>query len=745
MSKRVQCLAAIATVPDWSSREHLWGALPTWKQTQLVNAKNKTKTTKTVLIEDMNLWTETKDKQLFKYCKLHLEPGRRHAMYGGHGCGKSSLFKAMANGDLLKQGFPKHMSVVHQQEIETSPANGTIMETVMEAHPLLYTLRICKKKLQEAIASGAKGAFGMDGLTENLKFVDFELTMLKSDTAEERAARMLLPLGFDAAAQQKPVNSLSGGLRMRVSLVCGFFAQPDLLLLDEPTNHLDFPSVLWLEGRLRSYRGSFIVVTHDRDLLENVCNSVMYIEEKEITYYKMGWARYEQVREKQEAQKYKDCEKFIQMNRNIDPFSPKGRVMRKYREWMDHYHKHKVAVGDMFTFPAPKKLKGYAEDTPKDEIKLITMKDVTFKYPGTDAMIFKKKTNVEITLDSRMGVMGPNGAGKSTFLKLLSGRLSPTTGTVTRAEGFKLAYFGQHTAEELDMETTPIEHMIKMFPKASEGKMRAHLEKAGIRGEMGETPMEGFSGGQKSRVIFAQLTYKCPHLLILDEPTNFLDLESVDSLITACNKYQGAMLLVTHSRIMLRQCGNMYLSITPGRFQFFEEIEECEKATYKFINDMEAGEKVKIKSVIGGSGEVGDVDEEADEGFSQAAIMRRRAAAKAALLEEKVEEKVVKKVKSKATSTLKVGDACLAFWKDDNAYYPAKVLQTSKKTDRVVVCFVQYGNSMACVAKELKPATPEAQAIVDKFAPAKKAPANKNANKNKSKNQRGRTGGRRGA
>lgn len=696
----------------------------------------------------MNLWTETKDKQLFKYCNLHLEQGKRHALYGGHGCGKSSLFKAMADGSLINQGFPKHISVVHQQEIETSPKNGTIMETVIEAHPLLYTLRICKKKIEAQIAKDGES----EGLLENLKFVNFELTMLKSDTAEERAGKMLLPLGFDAAAQQKPVNSLSGGLRMRVSLVCGFFAQPDLLLLDEPTNHLDFPSVLWLEGRLRSYRGSFIVVTHDRDLLENVCNSVMYIEEKEITYYKMGWARYEKVREKQEAQKYIDCEKFIQMNRNVDPFSPKGRVMRQYRQWMDNYHKHKVAVGDMFTFPAPKALKGVDPETPKDEVPLITMKDVTFKYPGTDAFIFKKKTNVQITLGSRMGVMGPNGAGKSTFLKLLGGRLTPTTGTVTRAEGFKMAYFGQHTAEELDMDSTPIEHMQKMFPKVAQGKLRAHLDKAGVRGEMSETPMGGFSGGQKSRVIFAQLTYRCPHLLILDEPTNFLDLESVDSLIKACNKYQGAMLLVTHSRLMLRQCGNMYLSITPGRFQFFEQIEDCEKATYKFINDMEAGEKVKIKSVIGGSGEVGDVEEEEDEDFSQEAIMRRRKAAKEAMLAEqnkdKKKEEVKVVVKSKKSTTLEQGDACLAYWKDDNAYYAAKVLQVSKKTDRVVVVFVEYGNSMACTAKDLKPADAKAKALVAKYQPPQKkagAGGNKNRNKNKGKNQRNRAGGRRGA
>ncbi|GAB5365275.1 hypothetical protein AAMO2058_001043600 [Amorphochlora amoebiformis] len=694
---------------DWTDLKSIHTTLPAYKQELIkLQGEGQKNVSKKVEIEMFNLWTPYKDKQLYKQTELILEPRKRHALFGHNGCGKSTLFRAMASGALFDQGFPKHISVLHMQEIETSPDNGTLMETVINSHELLYCLRKCRKHLQDLIEKDPK-----EELKANLAWVQQELVFLKDDTAEERVSKMLKPLGFDTKAQQKNVNELSGGLRMRVALVCAFFQAPDLLLLDEPTNHLDFPSVLWLENRLRGYPGSFLLVTHDRQLLENVCNSVMLIEEKEIHYYKMDFKQFEKRKDLDNKKKYDERERFIARNRNPDPSTPLGRRVDQYKKWIKEYTASQVAIGDMFTFPDPSPLPDVDPETPPEEVPLIDMKGVTFGYPGTDVMIFKKPTNCKITAATRMGIMGPNGAGKSTFLKLLTGRLKATTGTVTTAKGFKLAYFGQHSAEELDLDMTPFEWMCFKYPEVKQqGKLRHHLKKAGMQGEMSDTRMKGFSGGQKARVIFAQLTYECPHLLIMDEPTNFLDLESVDSLINACNKYKGAMLLVTHSRHMLHSCGNIYLSITPGKFSFFEKISDCERATYSFIKDVEEGGKVKVTKVQGGSGEQVEDEEEEEEEFTMEAIMKRRqrhkeqlAAAEKAKIDEKKakeEERKAKVVIAAQKENWKVGEMCQAFWYEDRKFYKAKVRQVSKKKPaKVCVTFMKYGNSVVLVPAQL--------------------------------------------
>jgi len=486
-----------------------------------------------------------------------------------------------------------------------------------------------------------------------------------------------------------------------------FFQNPDLLLLDDPTNHLDFPSVLWLENRLRTYHGSFILVTHDRNLLENVCNNVIIFDEKDLVYYNMDFPRFEKKKALDDAKMFKERELFINRNKNPDPSTPLGARVAQYRAWIKKYTRKQFEKNNMFTFPESKKLTHDDSNINQKDIPLIEMKDVTFKYPGTDVFIFKNKTNCTITASTRMGIMGPNGAGKSTFLKLLTGRLTPTTGKIITNKDFKLAYFGQHSAQELDLSMTPFEWMCKMYPQIPEkeqGKLKHHLNKAGIHGEMTETAMKGFSGGQKALVIFAKLTFSAPHLLIMDEPTNFLDLETVDALISACNKYKGAMLLVTHSRHMLHSCGNIYLSITPGNFKFFGDIKSCERSTYKFINELEDGGKVKVTSVQGGSGEL------EEEEFSQEAIMRRRK--KLIELEnikkqKKIEE--IEKIKDKkeivvmhvTKSDWKVGDKCLAFWGHDCKFYKAKVHQILKKRNKYCVIFDGWNNYATLYPEQL--------------------------------------------
>jgi len=224
---------------------------------------------------------------------------------------------------------------------------------------------------------------------------------------------------------------------------------------------------------------------------------------------------------------------------------------------------------------------------------------VTFTYnESTGIWIFKNPINFNVTASSRIGVMGPNGAGKSTLLKLITDKLKQTTGAISRHPTATVAYFAQHHVQDLDLNLTPIEYMITQFPEEKSGLLRSHLGKVGLIGDKAETRMTSLSGGLRSCVIFARITYICPHLLIMDEPTNFLDLESIDALIAATNKYKGALLLVSHNRGFLLKCAKQFLSVVPGRFLLFDDLKSCERSTYQFIEEMESGVKVGAQGLV---------------------------------------------------------------------------------------------------------------------------------------------------
>jgi ATPase subunit of ABC transporter with duplicated ATPase domains len=529
--------------------------------------------------------------------------------------------------------------------------------------------------------------------------------------------------------KKKLCSALSGGLRMRVALCMAFFIEADLLLLDEPTNHLDFPSVLWLENRLRGYRGSFLMVSHDRELLNNVCTSILLLEDKKINYYQMGFKEFEKKKALDDKKKYEDIEKFLLKNRNVDPSTFLGRQKQDKKDWSEQYQAKLVAMAGKFTFPTATPLANTEKDEagnplPAEQISLINLKNVRFSYDSTTGVwIFNDHINFNVTASTRCGVMGPNGAGKSTLLKLLTHKLTPNEGEVVHHPDFKLAYFGQHSTAELELESTPAEWIGKQFPEESAGHLRNHLAKTGIVGTIQDTRMKQLAFSQRSCVVFAKLTYVCPHLLILDEPTNFLDLQSVDSLIAACNKYPGALLLVSHNRDFLKKCARTFLSVVPGQFLLFDNLKKAEQGTYSFIAEMEEGgaagaiSKDALKNNPGG-GTVhssqkganfsGASEEEKEKGvFSigggSNAPLPGSAAAKA--LE-------AKKAAVAGTATgFTVGEKCTALWTDGKWYAAQvkKVLPDNKYT----VLYTAYGNTANVPVKSLKKAAAE---------PAKAAP-----------------------
>jgi ATPase subunit of ABC transporter with duplicated ATPase domains len=574
---------------DFSNREAIVALFPEYKRLQLASRKTLPKGVK---IEGFTMKTPFGDKVLLENADLIIEAGRRQSLVGPNCCGKTLLFHNIVNGEI--PDFPRHLHVHHCKELEPHELSETVLDTVVKSNQYLNILLRIEAHLKKLLAEPGLENPAKSNLTNNLDYVASQINAVDGYRAQDKAAKMLKVLGFDDIGQKKLVSSLSGGLRMRVALCMAFFIEADLLLLDEPTNHLDFPSVLWLENRLRGYKGSFLMVSHDRELLKNVCMSVLLMEDQKIHYYHMGFEAFEKKKALEDKARFEEIEKFLVRNKNPSPSSPIGRMVLDKRTWYKTYHQKQVALATKFTFPASTPLTAPEGDTTTpEEMTLINLENVRFSYDvSTGHFIFNDPISFRVKASTRVGVMGPNGAGKSTLLKLLTKKLIPTEGSLFTHPDYKLAYFGQHSTAELDLELTAFDYMVNSFPAAAPANLRNHLGKTGIVGDVADTRMKGLSYSQRSCIVFSKLTYAGPHLLIMDEPTNFLDLESVDSLIGACNKYKGALLLVSHNRDFLKKCARQYLSVVPGQFLLYDDLKSAEKGTYSFISDLEGGGKV---------------------------------------------------------------------------------------------------------------------------------------------------------
>jgi len=350
------------------------------------------------------------------------------------------------------------------------------------------------------------------------------------------------------------------------------------------------------------------------------------------------------------------------------------------------WNQRQILLAGKFTFPDAVPLKGESKDIAPEDISLIDVQNVTFTYKeSTGIWIFKEPINFHVKAGSRVGVMGPNGAGKSTLLKLITNKLVPTTGVIPKHPTAIVAYFAQHHVLDLDLNLTPCEYMARVFPQEKSGLLRSHLSKVGIIGDKAETRMTSLSGGLRSCVCFAKITYFCPHLLIMDEPTNFLDLESIDALIAATNKYKGALLLVSHNRSFLLKCAKQFLSVVPGKFLLFDDLKNCERSTYQFIEEMESGVKVGAQGLVA-----------QNPSADSAASVRTGAAAAASAAREAALKKdsdgcitissAPTKPVAKAAPTVipaeekeLIGKKCIATWAADGGKYPATITKALGK------------------------------------------------------------------
>lgn len=423
---------------------------------------------------------------------------------------------------------------------------------------------------------------------------------------------------------------------------------------------------------------------------------------------------------KQDKKKFDDIEKFLMKNRNVDYSTPLGRTKADYQAWSQKYYQKQVMLAGKFTFPKPQALKALEQDEegndlPEELTSLVKLNKVRFSYKPEDGhFIFNTPISFNVQWCTRVGVLGPNGAGKSTLLKLITKKLTPTDGSVTQHPDYQLAYFGQHSTAELDMQLTANEFMQGQFPETKAGILTNHLAKTGIVGDVASTRMVDLTYSQRSCIIFAKLTFVPPHLLIMDEPTNFLDLDSVDALITAANKYTGALLLVSHNRNFLKKTCTHFLSVVPGKFAMFDNLKEAERATYDFIAIMEAGKALDAENLVSGDAHGTGGGSAGGDAFDGNLVIKNKVAEVEVVEEVSNVKKEKKAVKSYVftpveKTDLKAGDMCEAKYFADKKFYSAKIMKAKfnmkdgvKVYKKIDVLFVKYGNVESVTVDLLK-------------------------------------------
>lgn len=508
-------------------------------------------------------------KRILTDTSLTLAYGRRYGLVGQNGIGKSTLLRALSRREVA---IPTHISILHvEQEItgDDTPALQAVLDAdVWRKHLLaeqekitkqLVTLEAERSKLADTSKDAGRLDKEKDGLDTTLGDIQAKLAEMESDKAESRAASILAGLGFSTERQQFATKTFSGGWRMRLALARALFCEPDLLLLDEPSNMLDVPSITFLANYLQTYPSTVLVVSHDRAFLNEVATDIIHQHSERLDYYKgANFESFYATKEERRKNAKREYENQMAQRAHLQAFIDKFRYNAaksseaqsriKKLERMPVLEPPEAEYTVHFKFP----------DVEKLSPPIIQMSNVSFGYSKDKPLL--RNVDLDVQLDSRIGIVGPNGAGKTTVLKLLIGQLQPTTGLISQNARLRIGFFAQHHVDALDMNTSAVGFMQKTYPGKTDEEYRRHLGAFGITGMTGLQKLELLSGGQKSRVAFACLSLTNPHILVLDEPSNHLDIEAMDALSTALQQFQGGVLMVSHDVTMLQNvCTSLWV------------------------------------------------------------------------------------------------------------------------------------------------------------------------------------------
>ncbi len=509
------------------------------------------------MIQFRNLTLTRGVKVLLEAASFQLHPGHKVGLIGANGAGKSSLF-ALLRGELQPEvgdlEMPPNWVIAHVAQ-ETPALDQPALEFTLDGDVEL-------REIEAALISAEAKHEG-----EKIAELHHRLSDIEGYSAKARAAALLDGLGFTQADLARPVSDFSGGWRVRLNLARALMCRSDLLLLDEPTNHLDLDAVIWLEGWLRDYRGTLLLISHDRDFLDNVIDNVLHIEQQRITLYRGGYTDFERQRAEklalQQAMYEKQQRKVAHLHSYIDRFRVQATKARqaqsriKALERMEMISAAHVDSQFSFEFRSP-----LAAPDP-----LLVLDDMDAGYADKKIL---NQIKLTIRPGERIGLLGKNGAGKSTLIKLLAAELKPLGGKRVEGKDLKIGYFAQHQLEQLRPHESPLQHMMRLDPATREQEHLNYLGGFDFKGDMARSPCENFSGGEKSRLALALLIWTRPNLLLLDEPTNHLDLEMRHALTLALQDYEGGVILVSHDRALLRATCDQFVLVANGKAEAFD-------------------------------------------------------------------------------------------------------------------------------------------------------------------------------
>jgi len=509
------------------------------------------------MIRLQNLTLQRGPQRLLEDAELTLHAGHKAGLIGANGAGKSSLF-ALIRGELHPDSgdcfLPADWRIAHmRQEIET-------LERLAVDYVLDGDLRLREVQRDLAAAEAAHDGAAQARLHSELDSAD-------GYTADARARKLLAGLGFTNEQMDRPVGDFSGGWRMRLNLAQALMCPSDLLLLDEPTNHLDLDAIIWLEEWLKSYPGTLLLISHDRDFLDAVVDHVAHVDQRKITLYRGGYSAFERARAERLAQQQQAYEKQQAQRAHMESYIARFKAQATKARQAQSRIKALERMEELSAAHVDSPFDFVFRESQKISSPLIDLSDARLGY-GDKAVL--EKVKLQLTPGARIGLLGPNGAGKSTLIKNLAGELEPLSGRLTRGENTVVGYFAQHQLDSLDSKASPLLHLQRLAPTEREQTLRDFLGGFDFRGARIDEPVLNFSGGEKARLALALIAWDRPNLLLLDEPTNHLDLEMRLALTMALQEFSGAVLVVSHDRHLLKSTTDNFYLVADGKVEEFD-------------------------------------------------------------------------------------------------------------------------------------------------------------------------------